>query len=96
MDRPASDRKENHLEESSILNKDINHHENGEAADNMSRHSFNQSQLLTQEGKFMSCYYNQGDTETSDDESTTILSTNNNENNNFNFRAAQEQITQEV
>ena len=44
----------------------------------------------------MSCYYNQGDTETSDDESTTILSTNNNENNNFNFRAAQEHITQEV
>ena len=84
------------MEESSILNKDINHHENGEAADNMSRHSFNQSQLLSQEGKFMSCYYNQEDTETSDDESIAILSTNNNENNNFNFTAVQEQITQEV
>ena len=96
MDRPASDRKENHLEESSILNKDINHLENGEAADNMSRHSFNQSQLLTQEGKFMSCYYNKGDTDTSDDESITILSTDNNGNNNFNFTPIQEQISQEV
>lgn len=62
------------MEESSILDKDINHHENGEVADNMSRHSFNQSQLLTQEGKFKSCYYNQDETETSD-ESVANLST---------------------
>ena len=55
------------MEESSILDKDINHHENGEVADNMSRHSFNPSQLLTQDGKFMSCYYNQEETETIDE-----------------------------
>ena len=76
MERQASDKKENSLEESSILNKDINHHENGEVADNMSRNSFNHPQLLTQEGEFMSCYYNLGETETSDVESINC----NNEN----------------
>ena len=74
MERPDSDRKENHLEESSILDKDINHHENGEVDDNMSIHSINHSQLLTQDGKFLSCYYNHEETETSD-ESIVNLST---------------------
>ena len=58
------------MEESSILDKYINHHENGIVADNMSRHSINHSLLLAHKGKFMSCYYNQEEADTSDDDSS--------------------------
>ena len=42
------------MEESSILDKYVNHHENGKVGNNMSRHSINHSLLLAHKGMFMS------------------------------------------
>ena len=58
------------MEESTILDEYINHHENGKVADNMSRNSINHSLMLAHKRKFMSCYYNREEADRSEDESS--------------------------